>query len=403
MTINAGTGEINWPNPPSGAVATPTVTVTDSERAAVSQSWSITVSTAGFIFVDAVYGRNASNNGCTSSCGSGTRENPWRDLNDLMLNDHPSDITYFRGGVYSVQDVPSSRRQSLGSVWERVVFSENPSSSVPGSVIWLGYPGETPILDFTCTACTNSLLIRHQGSSVYMDGLETRNSNIIAFQFEPMNAAQRGGTYRRLNMHTHGPGADGTNAAFIMTVSTYPAVSYGMVIQDSTFSGITSSGAVTLKIYSSSKLLVEDTTQFNVVTALELKADVRQFTVRGNRFYNVSGTAIGGNMHGCVNCNAGVDLQTTRGEVLYNNVQSTGIAYDVNQDGQALEVYATRNTFVGRVQLRNTDDSRRPVLLHAQRDREQRQRHAGRFAHQPLPRDEPQPAGADREPRGLSE
>lgn len=367
MTINPSTGEITWTNPQANA--NPTIVIVDSEGTQISRAWSITVSATGFRFVDAVNGRNAANNGCSSSCGSGTLANPWRNLVDLMLNDSVSDITYFRAGTYNVQEIPVSQRQSVGSVWERVVFTDNAGSGAAGSVMWLNYPSEVPLLDFTCTSCTEGLLIRHTGQNVYIDGFETRDSAIIAFQFEPTGAL-RGGTYRRLNMHDHGPGGDGTNASFIMSLSFYPNAAYGMVIQDSTFTGVTSidpDDAVTIKAYSINKLLIEDTVHSNAVTAIELKADVRQFTVRNNRLFNLTGTAIGGNMHGCVQCGSGgVDTQTTRGEILFNSVRVSGAtaqALHLNQDSQALEVYVYRNTFFGRVAARSVDTADGPFFL----------------------------------------
>jgi len=163
-------------------------------------------------------------------------------------------------------------------------------------------------------------------------------------------------------MHDLAPGGDGTNASLIMTVSSYPAVSYGMVIQDSSFSNV-STGAVTIKIYSQSKLLIENTAQFNATVATELKADVRQFTVRANRFYDISGTALGGNMHGCTGCGAAL-AQSTRGEIIFNLARSNNIALDLNQDGLASEVYTSRNTLLGRVQLRNTDAADGPFYFY---------------------------------------
>lgn len=363
MTVNSSTGEIVWPSP--NGQATPTVTVVDSEGARVSATWNINVTTDGFRFVDAARGVNAPNNGCSSGCGTGSAQSPWRTFADVFLNDSVGDIVYFRAGTYRVGDVPSQFRQSIGGVWERVVINENRSSSSAGSVIWLGYPGETPVIDFACGNCAVGIGIRHNGENVYIDGFETRNSNVLAFQFEPTGAL-RGPTYRRLNMRDHGPGGDGTNAAFIMTTSFYPAAAYGMVIQDCAFTNVRASDpddAVTVKIYSQNKPLIEDTTHQFAVKALELKADVRQFTVRRNRFFNLTNVGIGGNMHGCVGCAGGSDAQTTTGEIVYNYSNSSGGAMALNQDGQARAIYVTRNTLIGRVQLMNTDGNDGPFYF----------------------------------------
>ena len=359
MTINPNTGEIVWPNPQANA-SNITLTVQDQAGTSRTATWSITVSTNGFKFLDATNGRNAANNGCTSSCGTGTQTNPWRTLGDLSLNDSAIDITYFKNGVYSVLDTPDSVRSG------RVIFSDRPGASVPGSVMWIAYPGHQPTLDFGYRpGVTTGNTLRHNGDNVYIDGFEGINSYHIALQFEP-TSNWRGGTYRRLRMHELGPGGDGTNSAYIMTVSTYPNVSYGLVIQDSSFYDLRiddADAACTIKIYSQLKMLIEDTVQFNGIKATEIKADVRQYTVRANTFYNLTGNAIGGNMHGCVGCNGGADSFTTGGEILFNNVRGPGQALELNQDGFAIRTHVYRNTFRGRVGVVRTDSADGPFYI----------------------------------------
>jgi hypothetical protein len=359
MTINADTGEIVWPNPQASA-SNITLTVRDTAGATRSATWSITVTTNGFKFLDAVNGRNAANNGCSSSCGTGTLSNPWRTLGDLSLNDAAADITYFKNGTYSVLDTPDSVRSG------RVIFSDRPGATVPGSVMWIAFPGHQPRLDFGYRAgVSDGHTLRHNGDNVYIDGFEGVYSRHVALQFEPTSNF-RGGTYRRLRMHELGPGGDGTNSAYIMSVSTYPYVSYGMVIQDSSFYDLRindSDAACTLKIYSQQKILIEDTVQYNGIKATELKADVRQFTVRNNTFYNLTGTAIGGNMHGCVGCSGGSDSYTTGGEILFNNVRGPGQALEINQDGFAIRTHIHRNTFRGRVGVVRTDSADGPFYF----------------------------------------
>jgi hypothetical protein len=358
MTIDPNTGEIRWLNPQASA-SDITLTVRDAAGATRTATWSITVSTAGFRFLDAVNGRNASNNGCSSSCGAGTLSNPWRTLGDLALNDAQTDITYFKNGTYAVRDTPASVQNS-----GRLIFSDRSGASTgsAGSVMWIAFPGHLPRID---NGGVGGLTIRHNGDNVYVDGFEGVNAEYMNFQFEPTGNL-RGGTYRRLRLHELGPGGDGTNSAFIMTVASYPGVSYGMVIQDSSFYDLRitdADSACTLKIYSQFKMLIENTVQYNGIKATEIKADVRQYTVRGNTFYNMTGTAIGGNMHGCVGCNGGSDSYTTGGEILYNNVRGPGEALEVNQDGFALRTHIYRNTFRGRVGVVRTDSADGPFYF----------------------------------------
>jgi hypothetical protein len=339
MQINAGTGEIVWLNPQ--ASASPTLTVVDAEGSRVSTTWTITVTPDRVRFVDAVNGRQSAGNGCTTTCGAGTQASPWRTISDVYRSGAAGDVVYFRNGTYRVTDLP---RVNAGAVWERVEFSSDERPA-----IWLAYPGERPVLNFDFRpGAENGPLVRFAGGNVYVDGFEGINSRYIAFQYESGTGA--GPTFRRLRMHTLGPGLEGSNAAFIMT-TTAPTPTDFMVIQDSEFYGVTGE-AVTLKIYAQRKLLIEDTVHHDSTIGIELKDDVRQFTVRGSTFFSIARAAIGGNMH----------QTTTHGEILYNNARG-GLALDLNQDGMAQRIFVYRNTLVGRVQVRNTDAADGPFTL----------------------------------------
>lgn len=323
MTVDAR-GTVVWQNP-SGS-ATPTLEVRDSEGSRVSVTWTITVSTAGFRFVSGASG---------SSSGTGTLTSPWRTLADVYNNAGPTDIVYFRSGTYDQLSLP---RTSVGTPWERVEWNSTKAQ------MWLAYPGERPVINFS-----RGPLIRFTspagGPHAYVDGFETTNTHTIGFQ------TASPATFRRLRMHDLLVGGDGTNAAFIMTL-TQPSPAVGMVIQDCEFYRVPV-GSVTIKIYAQEKLLIEDTLHHDADVALELKDDVRRYTVRRNRFYGISRTAIGGNMH----------ETTTTGEICFNNSHSAQQALDVNQDGMAGVTYIYRNTFVGRVRVRNVDSADGPFYL----------------------------------------
>lgn len=366
MTIDANTGEINWPNPQTSA-ADIRVTVQDRIGAVDTKTWSINVTTTGFRFIDAVNGRPAANNGCSSTCGNGTFTNPWRTLGDLALNDDPTNIAYFKTGTYPVTDIPTTLMEAPGDVWQRYVFSEDARSRNAGSVIWLAYPGQSPVIDFGYRPGGSAgAIIRHGGHSVYIDGFETINTRTIGFQIGA-DLNLRGGTYRKLRMHAGGPGGNGSNASYIMTLTNPPSLAYGMVVQNSAFYDITEASVgdmVALKFYSLSKVLIEDSTFYNMATAVELKSDIQHFTVRHNRFFNITATALGGNMHSCPRCASdGSDIARTGGEISFNNARSADMAVDLNQDGMAVATYVHRNTFVGRVQVRNTDATDGPFYL----------------------------------------
>jgi hypothetical protein len=98
---SANYGRIVWSNPVAGTYSL-TVTVTDQARATASVSWTLTVSTSGWIFVDAVNGHPSSNNGGT---GTGTLANPFQTMADWYNGTSGTgagtrfDSTYINSGV----------------------------------------------------------------------------------------------------------------------------------------------------------------------------------------------------------------------------------------------------------------------------------------------------------------
>jgi hypothetical protein len=126
-----------------------------------------------------------------------------------------------------------------------------------------------------------------------------------------------------------------------------------MSIQDNVFDDVEQGSCI--KLYSTNRILVEDNVCRNVVgnesEGFSVKGgEMSRVTVRHNVVDNVYQKGIGGNMH-----------TLHSGEILFNRVINSGtLAVDINQDGVAGEVFIERNTFVGRVMLRNTTSSTGP-------------------------------------------
>jgi hypothetical protein len=89
MTIHPLTGLIEWPNP-TGASASPVLTVTDSEGTVRTETWTIQIGTAGFKFLS----------GTGNDANVGSLASPWRSLAKLRTSALPTDIVYFRAGTY---------------------------------------------------------------------------------------------------------------------------------------------------------------------------------------------------------------------------------------------------------------------------------------------------------------
>lgn len=337
MTINPTTGEINWPNPAANA-SNITLTVTDAESTQVSQSWSITVGTSGFKFVDAVNG---------SSGGTGAIGSPWRTLADVYSRGTGNDIVYFRAGTYTTAGLPT-----IDSGAE--LKTEFDQAARP--VMWLAYPGAAPVLDFLYTSSATPR-IRLLGSSIYLDGFEV--TRIYAMGFQIGHSGGRGSIFRRMNMHDLLNGVDGANSAFIMTMNTGAgAEGYGMVVQDSVFNN-TRGTAAALKFYYTNRLLVEDCvfTNSNGSETIAVKMRNRQFTIRANEFSAINGEAIGGNMFDGDDAND----HGHYGEIGFNNVRDGTLV--LNLQSEAGPTYVFRNTFQDRVLVTNTTSDDGPFTF----------------------------------------
>jgi putative Ig domain-containing protein len=335
MTIDPATGEINWTNPQT--TTTVTLTVTDFEGTRVSQTWTITVTSGGFRFVDAVNG---------SSTGSGSPGNPLRTLSDVYNRSLWNDIVYFKTGTYDTTGIPAF---DVGTELS-VEFDQSSNS-----VMWLAYPGAAPVIDFMYTG-TPTPRIRLIGNAIYIDGFALTRIQTVGFQVG--HSSGLGSIFRRLNARDLLNGVDGSNAAFIMTMNTGAGLEAdGMVVQDSTFTNNTGMSAA-LKLNYTTKLLVENctfTTGGNETLALRMRN--RQFTIRGNTFSNITNDAISGNMFDGDDAND----HGHYGEVLFNNVRDARTAALVmNLQGEAGPTYVYRNTFQGRVLVTNTSSDDGP-------------------------------------------
>ena len=338
MTVDAR-GVISWPSPQ--ASASPTLTVRDQEGSQVSATWNITVDGGSFRFVDAVNGNDAN---------AGNQAAPWRTLSKVYSSATGTQIVYFRAGTYTVAGIPV-RAQDHPQGEEFI-----PWDGVQKSATWLAYPGDArPTLDFGYTGSGQPYnsgdsvpRLKINGPNLYVDNMRFYRCMTMCFQVN--HGGQVGTTFRRNVFDTGGPGIDGGNSAFIMFVAAGGANSLYTVVQDNEFMnlkrGTANSG---LKLYTLTKPLIEDNSfhEFDAATeSLAIKAAIVQYTVRGNRFYNVC-SGIVGNMDDY----AGGD--NTRGEILFNSVIVRGPeptwALHFNQNGTAGETFIYRNTLVGPV------------------------------------------------------
>lgn len=371
MIINQNTGEISWSNPnTSQSGANPTIIVRDSENTTTNASWTISVTTAGFYFVDDVNGTHADGFGCTNpGCGTGTLTNPWKSMIDWYRgtdssagNDatYQGGIVYWRAGTYALEGVCGNS----GVQGERLYMNRGKPT------IWIAYPGESVTIDQkengvgNCTSYGGWINWGDSNDSqnIYIDGITFMNGRNHAHK---VSIGWDYTTFRRSTFRDIGPGREGLNSAAILTVDGGSFLCDYCVWQDNKIYDI--NAVVAYKFYSINKNLIEDNTIHdqtpfdNTGGGLAMKEAIYNTTVRGNKLYNIYRRVINGNMNGLNNV-----------EILYNLVYNTGpvggctgcgTALEFNNFSNATNMYIYRNTFVGRIRAESVDSSDGPFYF----------------------------------------
>ncbi len=360
MTIEAGpctnigptgctAGTITWVNPQATANNI-TVTVRDVNGSEVTGTWSITVSTTacsntgGFCFVDAVNG-NDSNNGDSAT--------PYLTLAGLQAARTGHQIVYFRSGTYN------TAQQTVGSIsCDGGTFQWR--EDISGPVIWIAYPGESPVINFRSDGGDPVSCVRMWGANVWIDGLQMDNVGSIGFQF--VRSSRYGIVARNITGIDLLDGQDGENSGYFMWVNSSPTTpSYFDTVQNSLFQTINGDGVGTddgcaLKFYNTMSVLVE-TSRFTDgfgEAVVALKNEVPDYTVRANVFEATVPTGIGGNM------NDNTTGFKTGGEIYHNLFLGSGtgsangcITLVVSRITSVAETWVYRNTCLGDMNISN--------------------------------------------------
>ena len=167
---DADYGIINWTNPTTGTSSV-TVQVTDQQGTVVSVNYSITVTTAGFIFVDSAKGHHSSANGGT---GTGTLANPFLTMDDFYsgtvggaasYSSRKADTTYsgyfvyYRAGTYATSTMATEGADN--GLRSPFVSGNKPK-------VHLAYPGETATINTSGAAI---IYYGDNSGNYYMGGL----------------------------------------------------------------------------------------------------------------------------------------------------------------------------------------------------------------------------------------
>jgi hypothetical protein len=370
MTIVAGpctttdstsqNGLIEWDNPTAGTHSNIQVCIDDDDEQDC-ETFTLTVGTSGFAFIDADDGND--------STGSGTLASPWQTINKAMTSAGANAIVYFRGATakYNIAGITSVDCGN-GSSGTRIEIAE--STSEP--VIWLGYPDETATIDMTGGG-VSLRCINIGGNNVYLENLTVENCASICFRVG--QTGNFGAHFRNMRFTGRGPGCDGCNSAAIMFSRLDPGgYGYGAVIQEVTDTDVEYGSAnSTVKTYTLVKPVFEQVkvSDYHTRTAeaeapFALKDGAAQFTIRDSACLDTTDNwpvqvpCINGSMHSTTTSG-----QDTYGEVYYNRaLLPDGVAAVYNLDSEVTgTLHSYRNTYLGTITLWNVDSADGPFLF----------------------------------------
>jgi hypothetical protein len=335
MTID-GRGEITWPKPTaSGSPYSVSTIVTDAQAITTSVSWTITVTTSGFRFIDAVNGTAA------ESGGTGAIENPWKSLKDMYegdnyaskgANSYAGEFVYWREGRYIMDAYKEGSGGPAGGL--RIPLGGNLKPQV-----WLAYPGEMPVLDLSAA----HLLISTGGTDAYFDGLEFDiNGNQRKMGVQIDSSASRI-TFRKNKFHGITNAVTGGNSSLIF-ISRADVGDY-YTIQDNEFYDVGTNGYGVLGYWARNVLIENNTLHHINQHPISPKAGTDRWFIRSNLMYNNPTNSINVQYAGAI----GVDSGNM--EISYNLVGFGGGLVKVNGNQAAVgnPMYMFRNTLLAGV------------------------------------------------------
>jgi Putative Ig domain len=330
MTINADTGVITWSNPTtSGSPHNVTVSVKDSENTTVTRSWTITVTTSGFYFLDAANGNDGN---------SGTLASPWKTMGAWFLN-NKNDATY--SGAFLYYRTGTYITNPTGVVIEDGVRVPLTGGKKP--VVWLGYPGETPVI----SASAYYIVLYGGNSNVYFDKMSmTLANNSFGIRTD---SGDTGLVFRRINFSGLHSDGSSNNQSCIM-IANGGSKSTNVLVSENTTDDLIN--AYFFLGYYTDKVVAEYNTMSNINGGhgIAPKMNNSNWSIRKN-------TAITGmNTSGAI----WIDTYPTTSnmDVSFNNIKDSGISFQVGMETSGYgPVYSYRNTYVGKVEVLNSVNS----------------------------------------------
>lgn len=359
MTINATTGEITWTNPAeAGSPHTITLRVTDQENTQQTVTWTITVTTSGVRFLDAI---NGSNNAARGGTGTGTISNPWKDMQDFYGG--PTNITdgtaakanatysgefiYFRQGTY----LANAMAIEAG---ERVSFLGNNKPQV-----WLAYPGETPVIETAGVAAP--LFFGNSGAdNIFFSGITFSATGGSKKILHIRAGANNVTLYKNVFNGNNFTGVTGQNDSLVFIMRSGDSGSRWS-IQDNTAGGVLGNGYWLLG-YNASRVLIESNWVSNVSGhSIGPKEGTAMWFIRGNRLTDNSSYGVN------IQYSDTSGIQSGDIEVSYNYIKMPGhdaVALNTNHTINGKPIYVFRNTIIGNAVATKATETNGPFYFH---------------------------------------
>jgi hypothetical protein len=359
MTINSRTGEITWSNPlEAGSPHSVTAKVVDSEASEQTVSWTITVTTTGFIFIDGVNGNRATTTNCSgvdganslpagiTGTGTGTIDNPFMSMADLYggmcYNAKHTDrfkgsFVYWKTGTYDLEAMKENCYVDQTDVNNECRV---PFVNARKATVWLAYPGNTPVINQKLNDNDAYIMFYDSTNNVYIDGLtfdvnDSSRSKSVVFGGGNNHTFRRNTSYGINHHHAGG------NAAYVFIT---PGTNYRYSVQDNIGRDLATNGYFVLG-YNANKVLIENNTVTNIQgQGIGLKTNTKEWTVRGN---SVKTTTVAGIATQCY-----PTLQNT--EISHNYVVPTSgnaMFFNGEYNSTTGATYVHHNTIIGPVQL----------------------------------------------------
>ena len=325
MGINSKTGEISWADPQENS-GTITLTATDAESTTVTATWAITVSTTGFLFVDASY---------AGETETGSISQPFKTLASMKANTYSSnhsDILYIRDGNYVLTNEATDSESGVHYMALHI-----------GPYTWLGYPGETVNI-------SGQDDVYAYFYDIYLDRLNFSDFNANAIRYGGWLNYQtiRRCTFTALDNQV----TTNYNQGFIFSFGSNGSDkgSY-QVIQDNELSDFTGGEGIG-SLYLSNKMLIENNyihdggyaggTEFT--TGIGPKSAHENMTIRGNRIIMPEGTPL--DIYNRTNYDYGYPINNM--EVCFNLIVASGTSRQLAvKTWFSRYTYFYRNTIVG--------------------------------------------------------